>query len=135
MSGVKNASIGRTIIYASIIAASEQSKPHTMIIAAKEKKAMNFKLSQGDFGTLCICAIRYAQGRRTYMPKLVQGIIREHFEELSDSVISVMIDDCDFQESMNLYGDPDIDKPNWIKWREDLLKEQERRNNDTTRSN
>lgn len=89
---------------------------------------MNISISQDDFGTLCICAIRYCQGRQTYMPSLVQGIVREHFSELSDRDINVMLDDCKFQEQMNLFGDPNIDKPDWIRWRKDLEKEQERRN-------
>ena len=62
------------------------------------------------------------------MPSLVQGIVREHFSELSNGDISVMLDDCKFQEQMNLFGDPNIDKPDWIRWRKDLEKEQERRN-------
>lgn len=89
---------------------------------------MNISISQDDFGTLCICAIRYCQGRQTYMPSLVQGIVREHFSELSDRDINVMLDDCKFQEQMNLFGDPNVDKPDWIRWRKDLEKEQERRN-------
>lgn len=89
---------------------------------------MKNDISQDDLGTLCICAIRYCQGRQTYMPSLVQGIVREHFSELSDRDINVMLDDCKFQEQMNLYGDPNIDKPDWIRWRNDLEKEQERRN-------
>ena len=89
---------------------------------------MKTNIPQDDFGTLCICAIRYCQGRQTYMPSLVQGIVREHFSELSDRDINVMLDDCKFQEQMNLFGDPNIDKPDWIRWRNDLEKEQERRN-------
>lgn len=81
-----------------------------------------------DFGTLCICAIRYCQGRQTYMPKLVQDIVRQHLGEISDKDLHVMIDDCRFQEDMHLYGDERIDKPNWLKWKQDLLAEQERRN-------
>lgn len=84
-------------------------------------------IEQDDFGTLCICAIRYCQGRQTYMPSLVQGIVREHFEEFSDKDIAVMLDDCRFQKQMDLYGDPTIDKPNWLRWKEDLLAEQRRR--------
>jgi hypothetical protein len=34
----------------------------------------SIKLDQENFGTLAICAIRYCQGRQTYMPSLVQGI-------------------------------------------------------------
>lgn len=86
------------------------------------------KLSQNDLGTLAICAIRYCQGRQTYMPSLVQGIVREHLHELSDKDIQVMLNDCDFQEECNLYGSETIDKPGWLKWKEDLLNEQARRN-------
>lgn len=88
---------------------------------------MTINISQDDLGTLCICAIRYCQGRQTYMPSLVQGICRAHFSDFSDKDIGVMLDDCDFQERMNLYGDERIDKPNWMKWEADLLKEKSRR--------
>ena len=80
-----------------------------------------------DFGTLCICAIRYCQGRRTYMPSLVRDIIRPHLKELSDKDLAVMIDDCTNQRELDLYGDEDIDKPGWIEWEQELLKERERR--------
>ena len=36
-------------------------------------------LNPEEFATLAICAIRYCHGRQTYMPSLVQGIIRPHF--------------------------------------------------------
>ena len=84
-------------------------------------------LSQEDLGTLAICAIRYCQGRQTYMPSLVQSILKPHLHDLSDKDLSVMIDDCDFQERMNLYGSDTIDKPDWLIWKELLLKEKESR--------
>ena len=87
-----------------------------------------YELGQEDFGTLCICAIRYCQGRQSYMPDLVRAIIRPHLEELSDKTLYVMIQDCNFQKQMDLYGDPTIDKPDWIKWEQELLQEQKRRN-------
>lgn len=85
------------------------------------------KLDQENFGTLAICAIRYCQGRQTYMPSLVQSILKPHLKELSDKDLSVMLDDCDFQERMNLYGSNTIDKPDWLKWKELLLAEKEAR--------
>lgn len=94
---------------------------------------MTINISQEDFGTLCICALRYCHGRQTYMPGLVQRIIRPHLREMDDKDLAVMIDDCDFQERMHLYGDERIDKPGWLKWEEDLIAERERRkekNND-----
>ena len=89
---------------------------------------MEIKLNPEDFATLAICAIRYCHGRQTYMPGLVQGIIRPHLTELSDMDLSVMLQDC---ESMTLfdYGSPTIDRPNWERWHEDLKKEKERREN------
>lgn len=80
-----------------------------------------------DFGTLCICAIRYCQGRQTYMPSLVREIVTPHLKELSDKTIGVMVNDCAFQRRMSRYGDEDIDKPGWLEWEQILLHEQKRR--------
>ena len=84
-------------------------------------------ITQEDFGTLCICAIRYCHGRQAYMPDLVRGIIVPRLPDLSDKDLGVMINDCDYQERFNLYGDERIDKPGWIRWKEILLAERERR--------
>ena len=91
---------------------------------------MKINMNDDNFGTLCICAIRYCFGRQTYMPDLVRSIIRRHFSQINDKDLQVMIEDCDFQERMNLYGDEKIDKPGWIRWKEELLIEQEKRKND-----
>ena len=88
---------------------------------------MNIDILRGDFGTLCICAIRYCHGRKTYMPSLVRDIVRPYLGKFSDKDISVMIDDCDFQKTMNLYGDEKIDKPGWLMWQSELLEERKRR--------
>ena len=85
------------------------------------------KLNNEEFGTLAICAIRYCQGRQTYMPGLVRGIIRPHLKKLSDNDLLVMIEDCEFQEKLNTYGDERIDKPGWIRWKQALVEEKERR--------
>lgn len=84
-------------------------------------------ISQENFDTLCICAIRYCHGRMSYMPSLVQNICKAHLKEFSDKTLNVMIEDCGFQERMNLYGDELIDKPDWLRWREALLAEKRRR--------
>ena len=88
------------------------------------------EIDQEDFGTLCICAIRYCQGRQTYMPHLVQRICRGHLKELSDKDIGVMLQDCEFQRTTQLYGDPRIDMPGWLQWEEDVMREQKRRESD-----
>lgn len=88
------------------------------------------KLLNSEFGTLAICAIRYCHGRQTYMPSLVQEIVGRHLSKLSDKDLQVMINDCDFQEEMRLYGDDRIDKPGWLQWKEKLIAEKTRREND-----
>lgn len=87
-------------------------------------------ITQKDFGTLAICAIRYCHGRQTYMPDLVRGIVAPHLPEVSDNDLTVMIEDCEFQERMHLYGDERIDKPGWIRWKELLIAEKDRRAKD-----
>lgn len=85
------------------------------------------RLNEQNFGTLAICAIRYCQGRQTYMPDLVRGILTPFLPKLEDRDIQVMLEDCDFQERMHLYGDEKIDKPGWLKWKETLEAERNRR--------
>ena len=91
------------------------------------ERSDEMRLSKGDFGTLCICALRYCFGRQTYMPSLVQGICGAHLKELSDKDILVIADDCEFQERMHLYGDEVIDKPGWLAWRDKVFAEKKRR--------
>ena len=80
-----------------------------------------------NFGLLCICAIRYCQGRETYMPDMVRKRVRPYLPKLSDRDIGVMLADCEFQEDMNLYGDERIDKPGWLEWRDAIKAEADRR--------
>ena len=87
---------------------------------------MSIKISEKRFGILAVCALRYCQGRRTYMPSLVQQIVGSHLSELSDEDINVMVEDCQFQRKMNLYGD-DCDKVDWLKWEEKVIAESRRR--------
>ena len=84
-------------------------------------------ITQEDFGTLCICAIRYCHGRQTYMPDLVREIVTPHLPDLSDKDLQVMINDCGYQDRFKLYGDERIDKPGWVKWKEILIAEKQRR--------
>ena len=86
-----------------------------------------FKLDEEDFGTLCICAIRYCQGRQTYMPDLVREIIKPHLSELTNKTIGVMVNDCEFQRRYDLYGDSNIDMPGWLEWEQILIMEKKKR--------
>lgn len=72
-------------------------------------------ISQEDFGTLCVCALRYCHGRRTYMPTLVQEIVQSHFKDLSEKDLKVIADDERFQTEYNLWGDG-CDLTAWMKF-------------------
>ena len=85
-------------------------------------------VKQEDFGTLAVCAIRYCQGRMTYMPELVRNIIRPNLAKLSDKDLQVLINDANEQKRTEKYGSVQ-DKYGWVKWRQELLDEQERRTN------
>lgn len=90
-----------------------------------------FKFDEQDFGTICVCALRYAMGRETYMPSLVRDFVRPLLPQLSDKTIAVMISDCDFQKRYDAYGHEKIDKPAWLEWEKELKVEYERRQNQT----
>ena len=85
------------------------------------------KITTEDFGALAICAIRYCQGRETYMPGLVRNIIRLHLHEIDDRDLGVLIKDCEYQANFDLYGSETIDKPGWLQWKQELVDERERR--------
>lgn len=85
------------------------------------------KVDPEYFGTLCICAVRYCFGRQTYMPDMVQNIVICHLEELSDRDIRVLLEDGEFQWRMDLYGDPTIDKPGWLRFWDKVREEALRR--------
>ena len=87
-----------------------------------------FNIEPDDMGTLCVCAIRYCQGRQTYMPALVQEIVISQLQKLPDQTIEVMLRDCDYQRKYNLYGDHGIDMPKWLLFEKSVRAEQERRN-------
>jgi len=80
-----------------------------------------------DFGTLCICALRYCQGRETYMPDLVRGIVRKYLKDISDKDLKVMVEDCNFQRKTQRYGDPSNDKPGWLMWEAEITEEAKKR--------
>lgn len=84
------------------------------------------EIDKENFATLCICAIRYCHGRKTYMPRLVMDIIGQHLLELSDKDIRVMYNDCRFMNPVD-YGDEIIDKPDWLLWEKTLKGEMKRR--------
>ena len=88
---------------------------------------IKLNLDEQDFGTVCICALRYAMGRETYMPSLVRDFVRPLLPQLSGKTIAVMLNDCDDQRRYDCYGNERIDKPGWLQWEQELKAEKARR--------
>ncbi len=93
----------------------------------KPSGIMSIKVDEQDFGTVCVCALRYAMGRETYMPVLVRDFVRPLLTRLPDKTLAVMIMDCEDQARLNMWGNDLIDKPSWLRWKQELLAEKERR--------
>lgn len=77
-----------------------------------------------DFCLVCICAVRYCLGRRTYMPWSVMSFIKQFLPALSDNTLYVMA--RDIAEADNL-GDAEIDAPMWAEFLAEIEKERKRR--------
>jgi len=60
------------------------------------------------------------------MPSLVQQFVGSHLKDISDKDLEVMLEDCEFQRSVDLYGD-ECDKVDWLNWEERLLEEKKAR--------
>ena len=60
------------------------------------------------------------------MPSLVQQIVGSHLKDISDKDLKVMLEDCEFQRSVDLYGD-ECDKVDWLNWKARLLEEKKAR--------
>lgn len=50
---------------------------------------------QDDLDTLILCAFRYAIGRQTYMPSLVQRITRNHLEQVAPATRATIAREID----------------------------------------
>lgn len=86
---------------------------------------MRNKEFDSDLEFILIAAVRYAVGRQTYAPDIVQRWIMAHPELLSENGISVMIREIDendrFTEcqghTYDGLGSTEIDRPGWIRFR------------------
>ena len=83
------------------------------------ERRMMIKLTQDEFGVLCLCALRYCHGRMTYMPSLIQSIVLQHKDELSDKDKACILQDKDFQRRCDLWGS-DFDRADWERFYERL---------------
>ena len=96
----------------------------------KPDGTLKLTVDSQDFGTICVCALRYAMGRETYMPDLVRSFVRPLLPKLDSKTLAVMAQDCEFQKRMGAYGHERIDKPGWVRWEHEVNEELERRKAD-----
>lgn len=73
-----------------------------------------------DFGTICLCAVRYAIGRETYMPTLVQSFIRPLLPYISYNSLYVIARDVREWGDKSGYGvkayGMDFDYQDWMRF-------------------
>ena len=99
---------------------------------------MEFLGSKKDLATLAICSIRYCIGRRTYMPSLVQRIVRKNIKSIDSDDIQLFIRDINEADRIctdsngkiyNLLGHQ-CDVDDWRRFLSDLEQEIKRRRNE-----
>ena len=86
-----------------------------------------------DFGTILLCAVRYAIGRRTYIPSLVIDYITPLLPYLSDNTLRLIANEItEYEAYEGGLGDEMIDRPYWLNFKRKILAEMERRGNEDT---
>ena len=69
--------------------------------------------NMNDFGLMCICAARYAIGRRTYVSSAIPRFITSNLDKLNENDLRVLRRDIKEEIRRGNYGDENIDKPYW----------------------
>lgn len=84
-------------------------------------------VSADSFGCILNCAVRYAIGRQTYMPGQVIDFIRPLLPYVSDKTLYILDQDIAEQGYIGGYGDKEIDEPLWLRFRQEVVVEENRR--------
>ena len=88
-------------------------------IPTKKTKA-TVDVSNDDFGAVLNCAVRYACGRRTYMPGIVIEVISPLLNDISPRTIGAMEKDIREADKYGGWGDETADKPGWMRFLADI---------------
>lgn len=91
-------------------------------------------LADDNFGAVLNCAVRYAIGRKTYMPGLVIDFIKPLIPYLSSRTLWCFDQDITDARWSGGYGDPLCDEPLWMQFREAVRTEQKKRGNQLYKS-
>ena len=67
-----------------------------------------------DFETILLCAVRYAIGRKSYMPSLVIDYITPLLPYLADNTLRLIANEItEYEAYEGGLGDEKIDRPYW----------------------
>ena len=83
-----------------------------------------------NFETILLCAVRYAIGRRTYIPSLVIDYITPLLSHLSYNTLGLIAAEIIDHSYDGGLGDDMIDRPYWLAFKKKILAEMERRGNE-----
>lgn len=105
-----------------------------MDVQPKNNKNLYVKVGEDDFGLILNCAVRYAIGRKTYVPMSVVEYIVPLLTELNDTTIDCFISDLEEEQSMieNGIGSWGFyeDEKMWLNFLELCRNEKSRRKSD-----
>lgn len=82
-----------------------------------------------NFETILLCAVRYAIGRKSYMPSMVIDYITPLLPYLSDNILRLIANEItEYEAYEGGLGDEMIDRPYWIDFLRKIRFEMEGRN-------
>ena len=85
-----------------------------------------------NFESILVCAVRYAIGRKSYMPSMVIDYITPLLPYLSYWMLGLMAAEIIDHNYEGGLGDDKIDRPYWLNFKRKILAEMERRGNEDT---
>lgn len=85
-----------------------------------------------NFETILLCAVRYAIGRKSYMPSMVIDYITPLLPHLSDNILRLIADEIiEYRSYKGGLGDEKIDRPYWEQFLRKIKVEMEKRHETT----
>ena len=94
---------------------------------ALKKRLRTQKDMVNDERTVICFAFRYSLGRQSTAPSFMQDYIKNHIDCFFPSDLSQMADEIDEQKRWHTLGDPKIDEPMWLEFRDFLKREAHKR--------
>lgn len=85
-----------------------------------------------NFESILVCAVRYAIGRKSYMPSMVIDYITPLLPYLSYWTLGLIVAEIIDHNYEGGLGDDKIDRPYWLNFKRKILAEMERRGNEDT---